>query len=322
MLIKIRNLSVLLIVSLAAEVSNAADGVINERFKQLKNTVFAEPYAVVPSYQVNRSLFGKRGKGDTQSSNALLNDARRTLQDERDLIDFPAGQKLLQANGICFAAQWHITAASEFTGLFAQNTNSSAIVRASVSLSGVKRKDKRAFGLGIKLMPNDLGDEPSLNFFVMHSMGGTVTKHVLDLQMSNQPPLGSIPRLRDISTALRLRKDLEKADREQGASKPQVNYRPVTHLAEYRVEGEVKSPKWVRLLPVTEQRIDKDDFRDELRLENYTNNTLTYKVDVAADNGAKKSDALWQSIGELTLLESVTSAVCDKNLHFKHARLD
>ena len=74
------------------------------RFENLKRVIFETPYTELPNYQVKLKTFGKSGKGE---ENKLLVAARRTLNDDRDLIDFPGGQKLLQANGICFAGQWH-----------------------------------------------------------------------------------------------------------------------------------------------------------------------------------------------------------------------
>lgn len=296
----------------------------NARFDKLRNTIFAQPYDELPNYDVRRSAFGKSGTGE---NNNLLNAARRTLQDNRDLIEFPNGQKLFNANGICFAGQWAITSDSEFTGLFAKGVASPVIVRASVALSGTLTKDKRAFGMAIKFLPSTLKDAVSINLFVLNSMGGAVTKHILDLPMDNQPPLGKIPKWRDVLTALRLRKDLEQADRELGASNPQAGFRPVGHLASYGLdekdlgESPVVEPKWLRLSALTTQRVDENDFRDEMRLKHYSEQQLVYSIELAADNNGKKSNAVWQTIGTLTLSKSVTSAACDKNLHFKHPTL-
>lgn len=295
----------------------------NTRFEQLKTEVFSAPYEVRPNYKVTRKAFGKSGGSP---KNNLRVAARRTLNSVKDLYEFERGQKLLQANGICFAAQWVIDHESPFTGLFAKGASSPAIVRASVALSGVLRKDKRAFGLAIKLLPDSLGDNPSLNLFALNSMGGTVTDHVLSLSMDNEPPLGRIPKFGDIRTALRMKKDLEAADREQiehdglgGKVKPEATFRPVTHLAAYEAEHTI-APKWVRFSPLTQARVDKDDFRDELALENYPDQKITYQIDVAADQGKKKTSAVWQTIGRLELVESVTSKVCDARLHFQHPK--
>ena len=294
-----------------------------DRFASLKQAIFDTPYTALPNYEVRLKTFGKSGKGE---DNKLLVAARRTLNDNRDLIDFPDGQKLLQANGICFSGQWQIDAIDNpYTGLYRSGVSSPVIVRASVALSGTLQKDKRAFGMAVKLLPNDLGLDPSLNLFVLNTFGGAISKHVLDLPMDNQPSLGRIPKFSDIRTALRMRNELERADKEaieqdQADAKAKATFRPVSHLAEYR-EEQVKSPHWVRFTALTEFRNDQNDFRDELRLEAYPDNKLIYAIEVADVGNGRKNKAVWRQLGQLVLSESVTSAVCDKKLHFRHPRL-
>lgn len=129
-------------------------------FAQVKQVVFATPYAQLPNYQVHKKHFGKAGNGE---NNALLSAAKRTLNDPRDLIEFPQQQKLLQANGICFVGEWLIESQASdssdnsvsngknaYTGLFSAGTRTKVIARASVALSGTRQKDKRAFGMAIK----------------------------------------------------------------------------------------------------------------------------------------------------------------------------
>ena len=291
------------------------------RFNHIKTSLFAEPYPELPYYKVSRKLFGPAKNNE---KNHLLTAAKRTFDDSADLIDFPSGQKLLNANGICFIGEWRITTPNPFTGLYKQGSTSTGIIRASVALSGTQQKHKRSFGMGIKLLPEGLAEAPSLNAFVLHSMGGIKTKHLLDLSMDNQPPLGRLPSFRDLSTALRLRSDLEKADKEQGASKPKVAYRPVNQFAQYSEEaGKAVSPKWLRLSPKTHERFDKNDFRDELDVSLYPDSQIKYTIEVAAktENGKKKK-ADWLEIGELVLTDSVTSKACDSRLHFQHPKLD
>ena len=296
----------------------------NPRFEKLKTAVFELPYSERPTFAVNRKPFGATGKG---ADNFLREAARRTLLNTQDLYAFKNDRKLLQANGICFSGEWVIDQKNDYTGLFAEGATSPVIVRASVALGGVRRKDKRAFGLAIKLLPDTLGEDASLNLFVLNSMGGVVAENVLGLNMDNEPPLGNIPRFRDIRTALRMRKDLEAADREHIKSrelatspKPQAGFRPVTHVAAYRSEKTI-SPKWVRFTSATTTRVDQDDFRDELDLSHYPEGQIVYHIEVADDHGAKKSSAVWQKLGSLVLNQSITSKVCDTRLHFQHPGL-
>ncbi len=302
----------------------------NSRYDELKSEVFSDPYSQRPTYNVTRKPFGKPGN---KPENHLRTAARRTLKSAQDLYDFENGQKLLQANGICFAGQWVMDQPSRYSGLFSYGTISPAIVRASVALSGVQRKDKRAFGMAVKLLPDSLGDAASLNLFVLNSMGGVVTDHTLSLVMDNQPPLGRIPRFSDIRTVLRMKKDLEAADREHLSEyassdaqkiKPNATFRPVTHLAGFQSGDEpntVISPQWIRFTAITTERVDKDDFRDELSLNHYEKGRIEYQIDVAADHGGKKSSARWDAVGRLILTESIVSRTCDSRLHFQHPSL-
>jgi len=290
---------------------------VNSRYESLKKVIFDQPYSQLPQYKVKKRLFGSEKKVD---ENKLLEAAKRTFESTDDLIELPTNQKLLNANGICFSGTWNITQENEYSGLYKKGTHVAAIIRASVALSGTTQKNKRGFGMAMKLLPSDLGDRPSLNAFVLHSMGGTITKHVLDLELDNEPPLGRLPKFSDLSTALRLRRDLEKADKEKGAKKPTVSYRPVNQFAEYKIEKEQSlAPKWLKLSPITTTRLDENDFRDEFNVSSYPDQKIRYAIEVAqnSDNG-KKSKAQWQTIGELSLTDSVTSLACDTQLHFQH----
>lgn len=295
----------------------------NNRYETLRTAIFATPYNELPTYNVSRKLFGKSGDSE---DNKLREAANRTFTDERDLIEFPEGQKLLQANGICFSGEWKISPDSPFSGLFAADTRSPVIARTSVFFNGTRQKNKRAVGIAIKLLPDDLEDRASINAFVMHSMGGVITKHTLDLSLDNEPPLGNLPRWKDLSTALRIRRDFERADKANSDEKAQINFRPITHLARYKSKVDDSSNdagklKWMRLTPFSTQRIDADDFRHELEVTRYSDNQLVYQIDVAVDHGGKKKTATWQTIGELRFTESVVSTACDQQLHFQHPTL-
>ncbi len=303
------------------------------RFNAIKQIVFAEPYQELPQYRVERKHFGKKGNN---KGNYVLEAGKRTLSIRHDLLDFPNKQKLFQANGICFAGRWRIDKQSSFSGQFSYLTNTPVIARASVALSGTKQKNKRAFGFALKLFPaankNDI--VPTLNVFVMHSLSGTVTQHVLDLTMDNEPPLNGLPPFSQLGVAYRLLKDFSRADKEISQQKPDVGFRPVSHLAEINSRGKritdekIISPRWLRLRPSDEApRVDKDDFRDELRLDHYPKEQLIWTIEVGTvedvNNNKKpqKSKAHWQMIGRLVLNESVTSATCDQRLHFSHPTL-
>ncbi len=311
-----------IVLLLTASISHAVTKPSNEvvasdtskRYLALKQALFSNPYERLPYYKVTKALFNS---GGNQPENHLLNDAKRTLASDLDLLGPERGQKLLQANGICFIGEWRIDQPSDFSGLYKPGTRVPIIARASVSFSGTKQKERRALGLAVKLLPNDLADAPSLNIFTLHSVGGVKTKHLLDLALDNEPPLGRIPRFRDISTALKLKNVLLKADKEAGSENPSVTFRSVAHLASYK-ETLVVAPRWVRFSAANNIRVDKDDFRDELRVENYPDTQLVYQIEVADEPKLKKSKAQWQEIGRLVFTDSVTSKACDMQLHFSH----
>ena len=307
-------------VELATERNNDVLKQDNSRYSALKKTIFETPYIELPQYKVKKKFFGQEKKLD---ENKLLKAARRTFTNSDDLIDLETPHKLLNANGICFSGTWKINETTDYTGLFNNSTSVPVIARASVALSGTKQKNKRAFGMAIKFLPSDLRDEPTLNAFVLHSMGGTINKHVLDLPMDNEPPLGRLPKFSDLSTALRLKRDLEKADKELGATKPDASFRPINLLAQYNSSKAV-SPRWLRLSALTTERVDKNDFRDELNVKHYSNQAIQYQIEVAGDHKleTKKKNVQWKAIGVLELTNSVTSATCDLNLHFQHPKLN
>ncbi len=289
-------------------------------FNAVKQIVFQNPYDVLPQYRVSKKQFGKKG---VTPENYVLKAAKRTLTRQEDLWDFPNGQKLFQANGICFSGEWIIDKESLYTGQFQYLTRSRVIARASVALSGTKQSDKRAFGFALKLFPSSDPNTvaPTLNAFVMHSLGGTYTQHVLDLVMDNEPPLGGLPPLSQLGLAYRLLKDFKTADKMFTTEKPDVGYRPVAHLAvSTKSENtEIIAPTWLRLRPAEElPRIDKADFRDELRVEHYPDQRLLWVIEVASGKRKNKSSAEWITLGRLVLNESITSPACDQQLHFAH----
>ena len=71
----------------------------SSKFQHVKDVVFKEACTSRPNYKVSTKLFGPRGNNP---ENKLLQAAKRSLNEPRDLIRFPAKQKLFNANGICF----------------------------------------------------------------------------------------------------------------------------------------------------------------------------------------------------------------------------
>lgn len=282
-------------------------------FDVLEERIFEQPYTELPQLTVTSKNFGKKGDNP---ENQLFSAAKRTLQDERDWLPEATKPKLFNANGICFTGKWIIDTHSEYTGLFAQNTQANVIARASVALSGTKQKHKRSYGMAIKVF--DSKNTKSANLFVMHSMAGTKTKNVLDLELDNHPKLGGLPSFSKIPTLLRISKDLKRADKLTGTNKPEVNYRPVNTFAEINNDSKAISPTWVKLVPKTSFRANMNDFREEMSVKNYPEQKIEYTLQVATGDKKQKAKATWITLGELILETSITSQACDINLHFTH----
>ncbi len=292
-------------------------------YDTVKKVVFSDAYKTLPQYLVKRDLFDKDGR------NILLENAKRTLSSERDLVEFPAGQKLLQANGICFAGTWHMSDGSPYTGLYSANTTLPVLVRASVSLSGTKQDDKRAFAIAVKIFPNHSKSDTvkTQNVFLMHSLGGVQTERVLDLQLDNEPELGSLPPFKQWLTAYRLESDLEKADRLFSGDKANARFRPVSHLAELDAHGQrvvdVNAPYWLRATASSSMPpVDEDDFRDELQVRHYPDQQLVWELHGAAFQSTGKSESSWVHLGQIVLTQSIVSKSCDSKLHFAHPTLN
>ncbi len=307
----------------ANDASAQTDQAIKNSFNDIQRAVFSDPYDALPKYKVTKKLFGKSGD---HPDNHVLRAARRSLTSTADLFDFPLGQKVFQPNGICFAGHWLIESDSEYTGLFEEGTRVPVIARASVALGGTLQKHKRAFGMAVKLFPHPNPDFPAktANLFVMNSLGGVKTQHVLDLSMDNAPALGALPPMNKWGTMLRLQRDFAKADRELSGDDSEIAYRPVDALANINSRNgnaleTVYSPTWVRLsIDKHIPRMDQDDFRNELRVNQYPEEKLVWHIDVAPGEISNKKQARWQRIGRLELTSSITSKTCDQRLHFQH----
>ncbi len=309
------HLFLLLIISILSVTTFAYTG---SSFNDIRDTVFSDPYSKLPYYKVNKDLFGPGGNRD---DNRLRQAARRTLSIQDDLYDFPGGQKLLQPNGICFSGRWIVDQESNYTGQLSSATQSLVIARASVSLSETRQGYKRSFSMAVKIFPTENPDVivKTLNLFTMESVTGSHKDHFLDAIMDNAPPLGGLPSFKNLGLSTRIYNDMKAVDSELSPGGPNLSYRPVSHLS---IDADVETaiyPKWLRLrIAENTPRVDADDFREELRVENYPQQRLVWQIDVADYTKGGKSNALWKNIGKLLLNTSVTSNTCDDRLHFAH----
>jgi hypothetical protein len=286
--------------------------------------IFSDPYQSLPQYKITQKKFGPKGQ---EEENELKKAARRTLTIKDDLFDFPGNQKLLQANGICFAGEWLIDTETKYTGLLKQGSYFPVIARASVALSGTKFKDKRSFAMAIKIFPSQDRDEivETVNVFVMETIAGKRRQYFLEAELDNAPKYGGLPALGKLGLGLRLQSDLNAVDRELSPGGPDLTFRPISHLALHSISTaeDVTSPKWLRLRVEEGTKLNKDDdFRDELNLDNFPDNKIIWEIEVADKESRGKSYANWHKIGRLIFNESIASQSCDSKLHFAHPILD
>jgi hypothetical protein len=256
----------------------------------------------LPHYRVTLSgLLGAFGR-------SFVRDARRTLRDERDLL--PHSRKLIRANGICLAGEWHITEPGPYTGYFTQGSRGLVIARASVALSQTERGHYRSFGMACKLYPTTDPAEmtKTANFFVIDDNAGTLTEHYLDAAMLNDPELslnlGAIvhaPLLLTILLGQRL------ADSHPSARQ----LYPVAALG-VADPAAMRAPKLLRIQGAPGPRVAARDFRDELRVA-YHGGCLRFDIHARDDERAP-----WAYLGHMAFTDDVVSDSGDHRLHFRH----
>ena len=281
--------------------------------------ITSDPYDTLPQYKV--TVGRMLGRVLFFPVNYAYEAAKRTLQSKDDL--YPIGVKLFHSNGVCLAGTWNITEDTPYTGYFRPGSTGLIIARFSTALTGTKREDFRAFGIAGKIFPTTDPDDtelvPTANFFAMPGVIGTQTESVLDPVMENDllrlmlnadllnqfPPLATA--FDGILRAEASLNVLQAAERQ---------LYPISELGEDNLEG-VNTPRWIRVVaaPGT-PRTGADDFRDELRMENYPYG-LRFDVYVS-DTDTRLEQREWQRVGHIEFTDSVASKGCDTRLHFPH----
>ncbi|MEH1852903.1 MAG: hypothetical protein V7L11_14840 [Nostoc sp.] len=262
-------------------------------YKEVKEVGFSEPYGEPLPYQ--------QGVGLTTFVQ-LFNDAARNLFDRRDIR--PHYDKLIHANGVCYSGLWKITEDSPYTGYFTKGSEGLVFARLSVAGAGIKRGDRRALGLAGKVYPtlNPHEKVKPGNFVTVDYLTGIKTKHITDTELTNFPDVGP-----DIGAKLVNRVIFRLVDKRPG-------FRQVFPISTLGVEpgSKVVTPD-LFMLKVAEgtPKIDAEDFRDELRLEKYPNNTLVYTINVK--NFDEKE---WTQLGVIELNDYAICEGCDKRIHF------
>ncbi len=241
--------------------------------------------------------------------NALKPRARETLAVHDDFQ--PRLKKLVHANGICLAGQWHITQPSAYTCYFKQGATGLFIGRASTSLSETKRGQPRGIAFAGKLFPSTNPQQAvsTANFFVADVLAGTQRDHYLKTGMTNKPRIGF--RLAALPVAFKVASAFMGSD-------SQLNYRPVNNIAMLGEQGAIHAPKYMMIRPAaTNPQNNSVDFRDELNLAKQHVPAWDFDI-LVSDTADKPTDSGWQRVGNIHLDESIVSYGCDRQLHFGH----
>ena len=285
-------------------------------FEEVKSITFSGPYATLPDHQ------GLGPKTLVQ----FFNDSARNMHDKRDIR--PCYDKLIHANGICFAGFWKIDkAATEpgktadgqrdpytgikideprepYTGYFAPGSEGLCIARLSVAGLYMTRGYRRAFGIAGKVYPT-LDPHQKVkpgNFVTVNYLTGTKEAHITDIAPTNQPGVGPAIAANIINRIIFRLMDTRPGYRQ---------LYPISTLGVSR-GGRVRTPDLIQLkVPDGTPKIDADDFRDELRLKNYPGNKLTYEIRVKMFD-----DLNWSKIGRIEFTEDGICEGCDKRIHF------
>lgn len=262
-------------------------------FRAVKEAAFSGPYT--------RPLPCHRGVGPSTVLQ-LFNDAARNLHDKRDIR--PRYDKLIHANGVCYAGTWEIDTDSPYTGYFANGSRGLLIARASVAGPFIEQGHARSFGFGVKVFPTLDPDEwvwPG-NLVAVSNLSGSRARHVLDIEPTNYPQIGWNPAGNLINRVIFRLMDTRPGYRQLF---------PISTLG-VRPGAPVVTPDLLLLRPAAgTPRIDAKDFRDEIRIANYPGGRLVYDI-LVKDFG----DTDWTRLGSMTFTEDTVSEGSDKQLHF------
>lgn len=265
---------------------------------QVWNRLISNPYRELPQYKVSYSkLFNNQ-------INLIFNDANRTLYSYKDLL--PPFNKLAHPNGICFRGRWNITQANEFSGYFQKGTSAPIIIRISSAMSNTKSGENRSFGLAGKIFSNQNPNIPSANFFLIDDLGGTNKPFFSDTTLTNEPELSfSFTILNNFLYSFEVTKIFSSVD-----SHPTI--RQLYEISSLEASNKIITPKYLQLHLETLTNHKTNDFRKELQIKNGKN--LIFNILVSNDKHN------WQKIGNITLVKSICSLSCDKELHFHHPK--
>jgi hypothetical protein len=253
---------------------------------------------------------------------AMTAAANRTLSDQADYR--PYFQKLVHANGICFKGTWEATAASKYTGYFAQGAKGLFIGRISTATPQTTADKDRAFGFAGKIFPTMDPERATktANFFTVDELTSRATSRFADTELTNEPALHMEKLDGFLNTATRagferLQAIFRDADAPEGI-------RPTYQIARLGLAPGEKpvAPRWikVRLARRSINPSARDaDFRNELAPARYPNG-LIFEVLASDQTKVAEEEEKWKAIGVINADPAVVSFGCDRRAHFAHPR--
>jgi hypothetical protein len=280
---------------------------IPNQFQSLWQELQSNKYIILPQYKLSYSKIKDKIEGD----------AIRTLEDKRDLL--PNFDKLAHPNGICLNGVWNIDTPNLYSGYFKDKSKALVIARVSTAFDGTKYDDNRAFGIAIKLFPTtnpeEINTQSSANIFLIDDLGGNKNKYFHEVELTNEPPISfGFDLIKNMFYNIKLTSAFNSADKNAGI-------RQLYEISELEDSSDkshkpkrIKTPKWIKLNLQTKVNI-KDDFRDELLIEN---EPLVFSINVASKKTEDKVE--WIEIGTITFSKSLSSYSCDHRLHFHHPK--
>ncbi|HKP93205.1 MAG TPA: hypothetical protein VJS88_04860, partial [Chthoniobacterales bacterium] len=266
---------------------------------------------------------------------AMLSAARRTVRSRADLrwgADGKGFRRLVHGMGICLKGKWEIDpnwSGAAYTGYFAAGSTGRVIARYSLGGNDPRNGRNRSIGLVGKLFPDrddPKGNTPRANFITQEDLGGAFTNSVVEVDLTNSPPVSLLKRGYGVFSFIAITLALLRADKQPAE-------RQLYEIAELEKPEAVPTscPRFMRL-----QLIDATpppqpnelDFRDEIlslmygRDDSETRNNLVFAIQVS-DKGRRTwrqrvKDQEWVRIGTLTFEEAVASYNGDFVVHFHH----
>jgi hypothetical protein len=266
---------------------------------------------------------------------AMLSAAKRTLKSRADLrwgSDYKGFRRLVHGMGICLLGRWEITGEGPgvtYTGYFAPGSKGRVIARYSLGGNDPRNGRYRSLGLVGKIFP--LTDSPDgvtkrAHFITQEDLGGAYTESVIDVQLTNSPPVTLLKRGYGVFSFLAVIFALLRADREPSE-------RQLYEVAELGKPDEVPTscPRFMRLTIDNAKpppQPNELDFRDEIlglmynRDDATPKHELVFKIEVS-EKGRRTwlqrvKDQEWHPIGTLTFEQAVASYNGDFVVHFHH----